>query len=261
MLTCKTGATLALILMISTAIPSVLAADPPAEPTAESRAFHVTAEELERHMRKFLLEHPEVIVEALQTYQARQRATQAEQAKATIAARREEIFRDSDAPVGGNPEGDVTVVEFFDYNCPYCKAAAPLLFEAERGDPELRIVYKELPVLGPVSVFAARAALASREQAKYEAFHHALMGAPGRLTEDKVLTVAQSVGLDTGKLKADMEDPGLQAILERNLDLARAIGVTGTPGFVVGGNVHQGAPDLQTLQHWVEDAREEAAAK
>ena len=257
MSTYKTAATLTLILTVSAAIPPA----PAAEPTAEGSAVGMTAEELDRHIREFLLENPEVVIEAIQTYQARQRAAQAEQAKAAVAARSEELLRDPGAPVGGNPEGDVTVVEFFDYNCPYCKVAAPLLAEAESGDPDLRIVYKELPVLGPVSAFAARAALAAREQGQYEAFHRALMGAPGRLTEDKVMKIAQSVGLDTERLEADMEDPELQAILDRNLGLARAIGVTGTPGFVVGENVQQGVPsDLQTLQQWVDDAREAAAS-
>src|ERR671919_854582 len=136
----------------------------------------------EQRVRDYLLKHPEVIMEALQILQARQKAAEAENLKRAIAERSEEILNDPAAPVGGNPSGDVTLVEFFDYNCPYCRRVAPTVVELGESDPDLRPVYKEYPILGPGSQFAARAALASRRQGKYVAFHNALMHATEQLT-------------------------------------------------------------------------------
>ena len=121
----------------------------------------------EQRVREYLLRNPEVIMEALRILQERQRAAEAEGLKRTIAERSDEILNDPAAPVGGNPAGDVTLVEFFDYNCPYCRRVAPTVAELEEADPDLRLVYKEFPILGPGSQFAARAALASRKQGKY----------------------------------------------------------------------------------------------
>src|SRR5690606_3776602 len=113
-------------------------------------------DDFDRRVRAYILEHPEVIVEAMQRLQARQRAAEANEAAAVLSARADEVFRDPASPVGGNPAGDVTLVEFFDYNCPYCRQVAPVMNDAEAADPQLRIVYKEFPILGANSVYAAR---------------------------------------------------------------------------------------------------------
>ena len=152
----------------------------------------VKLDEFEQRVRDFLLEHPEVIMEALQVLQQRQRSAEAESLKRTIAARRDEIFNDPSAPVGGNPSGDVTVVEFFDYNCHYCRRVAPTLAEVEEADANLRIVYKEFPILGAGSQFAARAALAAQKQGRYVPFHIALMRAQEQLNEHHVMKIAVS---------------------------------------------------------------------
>jgi protein-disulfide isomerase len=128
-------------------------------------------DELDQRIRAYILEHPEVIVEAMQRLRARQQAAQASEAEAVLRARADEVFRDATSPVGGNPDGDVTLVEFFDYNCPYCRSVAPVMNEAEAADPQLRIVYKEFPILGPNSVYVAKAALAAHRQGRYLAFH------------------------------------------------------------------------------------------
>jgi protein-disulfide isomerase len=172
-----------------------------------------------------------------------------------IASRRAEIFADPDSPVGGNPTGDVTIVEFFDYNCPYCRQVAPTLEEIERTDPNVRLIYKEFPILGPGSEFAARAALASRKQGKYIAFHGALMAHKGRIAEGATMEIAQAVGLDTERLKRDMEEPSIAAAIERNLSLAHALRVGATPTFVINDAILRGAADLEAFQVMIAEAR------
>jgi protein-disulfide isomerase len=210
----------------------------------------------EQRVREYLLKNPEVIMEALQILQERQRAAEAENLKRTIAERSDEILNDPAAPVGGDPEGDVTLVEFFDYNCPYCRKVAPTVAEIIAADPDLRVVYKEFPILGPGSTFAARAALAAQQQRKYAPFHEALMGAGESVDEEQVLEIAEAVGLDTVRLKRDMESPAIQQAITRNLQLANALGITGTPSFVIGDRVVPGAVDLRTLQSLVARARQ-----
>jgi protein-disulfide isomerase len=214
-----------------------------------------TQDEFGQRVRNYLLENPQVIVEAMQVLQARQQAAEASEIEAVLAARADEVFRDPMSPVTGNPDGDVSLVEFFDYNCPYCRRVAPVVAEAEAADPQLRIVYKEFPILGPGSVFAARAALAAHRQGLYFAFHEALMQAGGRAEENSVLTVAKEVGLDVERLKSDMKDPEIQAAIDRNLALAEALRITGTPGFVVGRQILRGATDLRTLQSLIREER------
>jgi protein-disulfide isomerase len=209
----------------------------------------------EQRVRDYLLKNPEVIMEALQILQERQRSAEAENMKRTIAERSEEILNDPAAPVGGNPAGDVTLVEFFDYNCPYCRRVAPTVVELEEADPDLRLVYKEFPILGPGSQFAARAALASRRQGKYVPFHNALMQATEQVSEETVMEAAREVGLDTEQLRADMQDPAIQEAIARNLQLADALGITGTPSFIIGQEVVPGAVDLRTLQSLIAHTR------
>jgi protein-disulfide isomerase len=211
--------------------------------------------EFEQRVRDFLLDHPEVIMEALQILQERQEAAEAKNLKRTIAERSDEILNDPAAPVGGNPAGDVTLVEFFDYNCPYCRRVAPTVTELEQTDSDLRVVYKEYPILGPGSQFAARAALASRRQGKYVPFHNALMQAAEQVTEETVMEIARTVGLDAEQLRADMQHPAIQEAIARNLQLANALGITGTPSFIIGQEVVPGAVDLGTLQGLIARAR------
>lgn len=213
-------------------------------------------DEFERRLRAYLLDHPEVIAEALQRLEERERAAQAIAAKSVLKTRADELLRDAESPVGGNPQGDVTLVEFFDYNCPYCRQVAPHMAKAEATDPKLRIVYKEFPILGASSTFAARAALAAHRQGKYVPFHRALMEAKGTVSEGSVLEVAGRVGLDLVRLKADMADRAIQAAIDRNLALARALNINGTPGFVIGEQIVPGAVDLATLERLIRDARE-----
>jgi protein-disulfide isomerase len=149
----------------------------------------------------------------------------------------------------------VTLVEFFDYRCPYCKQVSPSLQALLKEDPKLRVVYKEFPVLGRESVFAARAALAARKQGKYELFHNALMALKGQLGDDIVLKTAGAVGIDVEKLKADMGAPEIEAQIRRNHELAQALDIRGTPAFIVGTTLIPGAVDVATLRQKIAEAR------
>jgi protein-disulfide isomerase len=251
---------LALIVILATAVLaeawSGLAADAQrAQVSPQTSTGAAEVDPFEQRIREYLLKNPEVIMEALQILQERQKAAEAENLQRTIAERSEEILNDPAAPVGGNPEGDVTLVEFFDYNCPYCRRVAPTVVELEEADSDLRLVYKEFPILGPGSQFAARAALASRRQGKYVAFHKALMQATEQVNEETVLGIAREIGLDTERLEQDMQDPAIEDAIARNLQLANALGITGTPSFIIGQEVVPGAVGLGTLQSLIERAR------
>ncbi|WP_203561229.1 DsbA family protein [Jiella pacifica] len=205
--------------------------------------------------RSYLLENPEVLVESFRLLEERQLAAETNELQAVIAERRDEIFNDPAAPVVGNPQGAVTLVEFFDYNCPYCRNATPILADAAEANDELRIVYKEFPILGPGSEFAARAALASQRQGKYEPFHEAMMAYSGSIDESSTLEIAAQVGLDIEQLKQDMQDPPIEEAIGRNLALAQALRITGTPTFIVGDEIIRGLVDAATLERIIANAR------
>jgi len=212
-------------------------------------------DEFEQRIQTYLLDHPEVIIESLKRMEERQRASAETEVQAIIQSRADELFRDVDSPVGGNPNGNITLVEFFDYNCPYCRQMVPVMTQAESADPQLRVVYKEFPILGSNSKFAAKAALAAHKQGKYLAFHKALFQVRGTVGPSKVAEVAATVGLDMDRLKADMDDPAIAALIEKNLALAQSLRIDGTPGFVAGRQVLRGAVDLKALQGLIQEAR------
>ena len=212
-------------------------------------------DEFEQRIQAYLLDHPEVIVESLNRLEERQRTSAETEVQAIIQSRADELFRDVDSPVGGNPNGNITLVEFFDYNCPYCRHMVPVMTQVESADSQLRVVYKEFPILGPNSKLAAKAALAAHRQGKYLAFHKALFQVRGTVDPSKVTEVAASVGLDVDRLKADMDDPAIAALIEKNLALAQALRIDGTPGFVARRQVLRGAIDLKALQGFIQEAR------
>lgn len=218
-------------------------------------AGEMSQDQFDQRIHDYILAHPDVLVQALQSLDQRQREAEAAQAKQVLASRADDIFHDNQSPVGGNAEGNVTMVEFFDYNCPYCRQMAPIMEQAVVGDPQLRIVYKEFPILGPDSMFAAKAALAAQLQGKYLEFHKALYGARTRVTEAVVLKIAADTGLDIPRMRTDMQRPDIQLVIDRNAELAQALRITGTPGFVVGDQIYPGATDLATLKKLIELAR------
>lgn len=219
-------------------------------------AADIPKDEFERRVRDFLMGHPEVIMQSVNQLQAHQRANEETDVQTILKSRADEVFRDPASPTSGNPNGDVTLVEFFDYNCPYCRQMTPIMIQAETADPQLRVVYKEFPILGPNSTFAAKAALAAHKQGKYVAFHRALYQVRGTVNPSKVVEVATAVGLDVERLKTDMEDSAIQAAIDKNLALAQALRINGTPGFVAGDQILRGAVDLKALQAFIREASE-----
>ena len=203
----------------------------------------------------YLMQHPDVLIAALRA--AQDKLDRDSDAKATqaVASHRQQIFDDPATPVQGSPTSNATLVEFFDYRCPYCKQVQPSLEALLQQDPKLRVIYKEFPILGPVSLTAAQAALAAQRQGKYNAFHAAMMSARGQITDDTVYQVAGSVGLDVGRLKRDMATPEIAQQLKTNLELADALQIRGTPAFIVGDRVVPGAIDLDALKTMIADAR------
>jgi protein-disulfide isomerase len=226
-------------------------ASAPAAQTPEGPSRQV----IEEIIREYIRSHPEIVEDALRALQARRREAEQQRARGAVQANRDKLLGDATSPVGGNPQGDVTVVEFFDYRCGYCKGVAATVKKLLEDDPSVRVVYKEFPILGPDSALAARAALAAQVQGKYVALHEALMAAEAPFTLPLILQLAQKVGLDTARLQADMEAPEIQAHLERNHTLAQVLGIQGTPAFVVGSEMVPGALDLNALKSLVSRAR------
>ncbi|MFD2053341.1 DsbA family protein [Mesorhizobium calcicola] len=178
-----------------------------------------------------------------------------------ILKRRDALLNDLASPIAGNREADVALVSFFDYNCLPCRAAGLNIQQAIRDDANVKLVFKEFPILGSNSEFAAVAALASRQQRKYEAFHLALMNFPGVVNKRTTLTIAGRVGLDVEQLKRDMEDPAIADAIARNRALASGLHITGTPALVVGDEVIPGVVDLVRLQRAIADTRATAKAQ
>lgn len=176
------------------------------------------------------------------------------------AARASALLRDPGSPVLGNPQGDVTLVKFTDYQCTYCKAADPRIEKLIADDPKVRVVVKEFPVLGPVSLVAAKAALASQKQGKYAAYHQAMMAYRGKLTDADIFAMAGKVGLNVDKLKADMESPEVTDQIIATFDLARALKISLTPGYIVNATVLSGV-SAKTSSAAINFAQEIAAAR
>jgi protein-disulfide isomerase len=212
-------------------------------------------EAIEKIVRDYLMKHPEVIIEAVQELEKRQTMARDQAAQQTIAQRKAELVSDPGTPVGGNPDGDVTIVEFFDYHCGYCKRVHPTMQSVIKGDSKIRVAYKQLPILTPNSRVAAAGALAAMRQGKYIEMHNALMEARGELTKDRVLQIAAGLKLDTDKLARDMTAPDVVQQIDRSLELAKALGIDGTPAFVIGNKLIPGAVDAGTIKAAVAEAR------
>lgn len=201
--------------------------------------------------------NPEVVAQAVAILQERERAQQAQAARAALATHRDALLNPSHGPVLGNPDGDVTIVEFFDYNCVHCRRNSGVLHDLLEADNQVRVVLREWPILGEGSRLAARASLAALQQDQYQAFHRALMSLPGEATEAGVISTARQLGLDVSKLRRDMAAPEVDAHLERSNQLARVLRLTGTPAFVVGNTLAVGFTSFERLQELVQQSRAE----
>lgn len=224
--------------------------------TAGAQALSPPQEDAVRAIvREYILRNPEIIVEALNALEEKQKADAATGQAEALRQRRADLLQDPASPSIGPAGADVVLVQFFDYRCPYCKQVAEPVIRLAREDPKLRVVFKELPILGPDSVVASRAALAAAMQGRYQDFHLKLMARRGPMDEASVIALARESGLDAARLKADMDRPEVMAQIERNRGLARDLGIRGTPAFVIGDEVVPGAIDEQTMRQLVARAR------
>lgn len=219
-------------------------------------AQDLTEDRVKELVLETIRENPQILLEAMSLLEAQESQAQAAAVSAALDAERETLERDPNAPVLGNPEGNVTVVEFFDYNCPYCRRATPELTGLLEGDANVRLVMREWPILSEGSVYAARAALAAREQGKYQEMHEALMALEQPADEASVLRLAEVLGLDLDRLEADMASPQIDEHLATSMRLAEALGFSGTPSFVIGNQPIPGFVEQAVLEDAVEQARD-----
>jgi protein-disulfide isomerase len=213
---------------------------------------------LGKSIRAYLMANPEVLVDAMAELEKKQDSQRDTVAQKAIQQNQAELLRDPETPSTGNEQGDVTIVEFSDYQCPYCKKAHTAVKSVLAADGKVKLVYKDLPILGEASKVAAAAALASVRQGKHDAFHDALMANTARLDSDLIFKIAASVGLDVARLQKDMDDPKIKDTIDRNMALAQELGVRGTPAFVIGKQFVPGAVDADALKAMISDARKGA---
>jgi protein-disulfide isomerase len=226
--------------------------------TAKKPLSAAQEEAIKALVKKYIIENPEIIVEAMERLRAERQKREKTRVKQALVALRKQIYEDKASPVGGNRQGDVVIVEFFDYQCGYCKSVVDRLMKTVKKDGKIKLVFKEFPILGPQSVFAARAALAARKQGKYFVFHDTLMRLKGRVTQASVFAIAKSVGLDTKQPAKDMRDPAIDKALRANFALARALRINGTPAFIIGDQLVPGAVGQEMLDSYIEQARKKS---
>jgi protein-disulfide isomerase len=230
------------------------AADAKAPLSAEDRAA------IEGVVRDYLKDHPEAVLDAIKALQAKERADRAEASKQAILSEQNALKNDPGSYVAGNPNGDITIVEFFDYNCPYCRTVAPALQTLLADDKKLRLVIKEWPIKGADSLAISQISLAAAKQPQFLAFHFALLAHQGHVDQAAALDTAKKAGLDMDKLQKDMKTLDTMAIITRNDKLAEKIGIDGTPGFVIGTTLVPGAISAENFKKQIASARQSCKA-
>jgi protein-disulfide isomerase len=212
-------------------------------------------------VRQYLMENPEVLLDVSKALEARQQQAEAEQRKGALAAHAKAIFHGSNDFVAGNPNGDVTIVEFFDYNCGWCKKGFPEVMSLIEKDKNLRVVLKEFPIFGGDSDYAAIAALAAKKQNKYMELHAALFSHEGKITQQVVDDLAKANGIDLEKLKADMKSPEIAQSLAETREIAQALAINGTPAFIIDEQVSPGYLPADSLAAIVAEVRQNGGCK
>lgn len=207
--------------------PAVMADDDTTPSMSEAQK-----KEVEKVVHDYLVANPEVLLEASQALQQKQQQNMQQQAQSAIKENTDQLFQGK-LTVAGNPKGNVTIVEFFDYQCIHCKKMSPVISSLIKKDRDLRVIYKEFPIFGKSSELASRAALAAGMQGKYQAMHNALISVDKRLNDKIVMDTAKSIGLDMKKFKTDMDSKEVTEVLEANRALAEKLHLMGTPAFIV----------------------------
>jgi protein-disulfide isomerase len=213
--------------------------------------------EVETIIKEYLVGHPEVLRDALDALEKRQAQDEQNKQRQAIASNAKLIFESPRGPVFGNPQGEVTLVEFFDYNCGYCKRAMQDVMQLAKDDPKLKIVFKEFPVLGPGSVDAAKVAVAVRMQdkgGKYVEFHRRLLGTRGEANKERALAAAKDAGFDMARIEKDLQSEEVAATLKESMQLADTLGLSGTPTFVIADELVVGAQGYDTLKSKIDAA-------
>lgn len=210
-------------------------------------------EEIGSLVHQYLVNHPEVLREAFDALEKKRNTS-------GLVSVADQLYRQKGDLVAGNPHGKITLVEFFDYNCGYCKRSLPDVLHLLKQDKDLKLIMKEWPILGPGSMYATRAALASRNQGKYWEFHLALMS-QRHVDQATVLDVAKQIGLNVDELKADMNSPAILKTIRANMATADALGIQGTPAFIVGDQLFPGAVGFAKLNAAIDKVREDGGCK
>jgi protein-disulfide isomerase len=210
--------------------------------------------EIVKIVRDALKQDPSILREAVVALQADDGEREKISSRAAVAASRDSLITPND-PIGGNPHGNVTIVEFFDVRCPYCRKLEPEMTELLAGDHDVRLVYKDLPILGPASVVGTKALLAAQKQNAYEKLRDVVMRMPPDITRAGIETEAKKLGLDTPRLLHDMDDPSIQQRIDANLHLAQRLNIQGTPAMIIGDEMLPGAVDAGELKQAVAEAR------
>jgi protein-disulfide isomerase len=232
----------------------------PSQAQAQAQNFSgAQKSEIEKIIRDYLVANPEVLQEAIAALEKKQAADEAQKHQAAVKDNAEAIFNSPRQVTVGNPQGDVTMVEFFDYNCGYCKRAMVDMMDLMKHDPKLKVVLKEFPVLGPASVEVARVAVAVRMQdktgKKYLDFHQKLLSGRGQVDKARAVAAAKEVGLDVARIERDLNSDEVKQTLEESMKLAEKLGLNGTPSYVIGPHVVVGAVGVEQLKEKVNSAR------
>lgn len=206
-------------------------------------------DEVNQMIRQYILNNPEIIPEAVEVLRARQNA-------AALMQSQDLLYNDGYSHVAGNVDGDITLVEFYDYNCGYCKQVPEVIARLIEEDKNLKVIFKELPILAESSQFASVAAMASMKQGKFMEFHTAMMQNKRALDENLILKIARDAGVDEEKLLKDMADPVIEANIMRTKYLVQNIGISGTPGFVIGDQIIPGFMSYERLKQVITEQRE-----
>ena len=245
-MTFKTGLATALVAAVVAAIVSaatVLLVGRDVAGTAGLPGGAPDAKQVEKIVHDYLTKNPEILVAMTTELDRRQKEEQDILQTKAISDNADALFRSDKSYTAGNPDGDVTVVEFFDYNCGYCRRAMPDVVKLTDNDDKVRVVFKELPIFGGDSEDAAKGALAAKMQGKYFEMHQKLFSAPGKANKEKVLRIANEIGLDVPQLEKDMESQEVAEALDEAHGLAQELGLQGTPLYLIGDRTIPGAPD------------------
>lgn len=221
-------------------------------------ASGIAKEELEGFIYDYLMENPAVIIEAVEKFRQNQEEEEAKMFDKKLGEHKAYLQSDNGAsPSVGNPDADIVIVEFFDYNCGYCKRALKDVQALLREDDNIRVVFKEMPILSPTSHQSALWALAADRQGKYWEFHTAVMNHSGNKSESTLAQIAESVGLDVAKLREDAKDPALQAMIDKNITVSQELGIRGTPAFIINDRLSRGYMGLDSMKTLIEQIRAE----